>query len=759
MTENPPQKLSPEIASLLSRLRGRIRTYVWIEGIAATLAVLGFAFWIGLALDWLLEPSREVRILGIVLVGLVVLMVIYRSILSRVFARLADTSMAVLLERHFDEFHDSLLTSVELTRDPSHAEAFSPDMLDHTSREAAGQAPKVRLADVFNPRPLVRNVSLAIILIGSIVAFGVMASDALAFYFERIALSEKLWPRTTRLEVEGFPDRSGSVKIARGASLTLQVRADNRQPYEVPERVEIRTWLDDGSQGRYDATRVREAVPGRDDFQEYKHVFKDVFESQTFDVVGGDDRIRGLRLEVVESPEVVEMVLRCEYPPYMGRGPQEIPVTAAMQIPLGTKITIAATANKPLEWAKILDPDGGEPVRIDIRGDSSFEHTLEPLAADRLLYFVLKDTDGIQTAERDRYRLSLGAVVDEAPQVLVSLRGIGTAVTPVARVPFQGKVTDDYGVSRIWHSHQIDESASGESPFTPDATGENEFTVEQALELESLGLKPGQKLMLGVQAEDRYDLGEGPNVGLGQRFLLEVVTPERLRALLENRELQLRQRFEVIYQDMTETRDMMARISFQVDEPDEEEADEEAAESANPDADPDDTVSEADKAAAAAELARQALSRRKLRIVRGLQNVERSSHEVLAVATGFDEIREELINNRVDTEELKSRLKDGIADPLREISGPLMSQLEDQIKELERLADDAEKGPAAFRETLTQADQVLVEMKVVLDRMLELESYNEVLETLREIIAAQKELRERTEKRQRDEALRKLKDL
>ena len=70
-----------------------------------------------------------------------------------------------------------------------------------------------------------------------------------------------------------------------------------------------------------------------------------------------------------------------------------------------------------------------------------------------------------------------------------------------------------------------------------------------------MGLKPGQKLLVSVKAADLCDLGQGPNVASSERWLLDVVTAEQLRAMLDARELVLRQRFEQIKQEMTEIRD------------------------------------------------------------------------------------------------------------------------------------------------------------------------------------------------------------
>lgn len=134
-----------------------------------------------------------------------------------------------------------------------------------------------------------------------------------------------------------------------------------------------------------------------------------------------------------------------------------------------------------------------------------------------------------------------------------------------------------------------------------------------------------------------------------------------------------------------------------------------------------------------------------------LQNSQRSSHETLQVAVAFDEIREEMINNRVDTEELKSRLKDGVADPLKRIVAEMFPKLENELKKL----TDPKSSPAAQTAALAQIDAILVEMRQILDKMLELETFNEVLDMLRQIISAQEKVNAETKQKQKQ----KLRDL
>ena len=114
----PANPIAPEIRAALAGLRWRIRAYVVVEGIAVAAIWLGAAFWLSLALDYLpilagaSEMPRPIRAALLVITAAGALGLFYWYVLRRVAVRLADRSMAVLLERRYREFGDSLLTAV-----------------------------------------------------------------------------------------------------------------------------------------------------------------------------------------------------------------------------------------------------------------------------------------------------------------------------------------------------------------------------------------------------------------------------------------------------------------------------------------------------------------------------------------------------------------------------------------------------------------------------------------------------------------------
>jgi hypothetical protein len=235
-----PSRLEPALESLLARLRRRIRAYVWADGLAVVVALVAGGFWVSLALDWVFEPPRSLRIAALAAGAAALVYVIVRFLLLRLWVRLADRNMALLVERRFGQFRDSLMTAVELSQRPDHAAGFNVDMLAHTHRDALARAAQVDLREIFNAGPLARHLSLAIGLVVAMLVFALAVSNAFGVWARRsLQLSDELWPRQTRLTVEGF-DEHREAKIARGSAWSLLVKADTAVGSAITEIVEVR---------------------------------------------------------------------------------------------------------------------------------------------------------------------------------------------------------------------------------------------------------------------------------------------------------------------------------------------------------------------------------------------------------------------------------------------------------------------------------------------------------------------------------------
>jgi hypothetical protein len=799
-------ELTSDLQSLLAGLRWRIRLYIWLEGLSLAVIWLAAMFWIGFALDYLpvlvgaSEMPAIARAILLVGTGGVLAYILYRWILSRAFVQLGDRSMALLLERRFSGFHDSLVTSVELADLPDHASTFSRELLGKTKDEARAEVGKVQYLQVFNSGSLAWKMLLAAVM--GLTVFAFFGANARAFEHaaERLyLLSNEPWPRSAFIEVEGVEvqraaapgeeagrtltipfDASGVVKVAKGSNVSLRVRAAQApQSQVVPQycTVYYRTLNTEagirGERGSVTMSNFRDATEWRNFWFDGKP-FKGVLSTIQFDVVGYDHRASGYKLEVVDSPAVVETTLDLTYPAYMvdEATANHLPVKdqpylpAGTFIPTGTQVTLKFKSNKPLKQAEIVPEGGGEPTIIDIPANakdrSSFSYKINALAGSQTLDISLLDADNVAT-ERP-FRVFLTAIEDQPPLVEVAMKGIGSAVTPDVLIPIRGKVSDDYAVADTWFDIQVNESGDPRDiKFGLGKGGaaqhEIDFRYERA-EKTGLEIKPGDKLFLAIKASDKFNLPtpdgsqSEPHVASGDRYQLDVVTPEELLAQLEVREVGLRRRFELIIDEMTQLRDSLLRVK--------------ATLSPGAASDPEDLRGDDDaegKELTKEQIEQRAVELRLLRVQRALQQSQKSVAEVAGVAAGFLDIREELINNRVDTEDRKNRLKDQIADPLNAACANEFPQLDQKLNALETLlreaglkVDPAAAGPPADL-AIDQANQTLIKLEEVLAKMQDLETYNELLEIVRDLLKDQEKLIERTQQERKRQTLEELKKL
>jgi hypothetical protein len=800
LPHTPP--LAAEVQSVLAGLRWRIRLYVWLEGLAFAVIWLGLTFWAALALDYLpvivgaSEMPLAARAVLLLLIAVGLAYILFRWIGQRAFVPLADDSMAMLLERRFTQFDDTLMTSVELGRRSVSEAEFNPQMFEQTADQARQRMKEVRLARVFNLGRLVLLLLVAVCLVASVSALGAASPPALGIAAKRLfLLQDEPWPRQAQIEVVGIDVQrpptaddpaprplvldfqDNKVKVAKGSNLTLRVRAKlPPEAKQVPQNCTVYYFSEAregvrSERGRVQMQQYRDQESWRNFWLDEKP-FKGIISTLQFDVAGYDHRVRNYTIEVVESPAVVETLLDLVYPEYMQDEAtssylpklDKVYLPAGEFQPQGTKVTLKFRSSKPLARAEILNPETKERTEVAIASSAKdrtrFTYEVPSLNANLALEVSLIDTDGVVTEQP--HRVFLSAIEDQPPQIEVSLKGIGSSVTPNVNIPVRGKVTDDYGVEVQGEGNsakqvarlQVQTADRADPRVLPFALGKG-GTVEQEFDFRALRsqdkgyeLQPKGKLTLSVRASDRFNLdGAEPHEGSGQVYSLDVVTPEELLAQLEVREIGLRRRMEQIVEEMNQLRDSLLRVKASLGP---------MADSA---ADPEERTSEdgSGQPLSPEEIAKARAELRFIRVQRAFQQGQKSGQETLGVAAGFADIREELINNRVDTEDRKKRLKEQIADPLQTICQTSFPALDAQLQALEealgKLAPAATDSPELADAALQQATDTIAELDAVLQRMLDLETFNELLDIVRDLLDDQEKLIDRTKQERRRQAL------
>ena len=819
----PPtlRKASPKIASLLGRVRRRIRSLVLGEGVAASIAALIAAFWIAFVLDYLpvrfgyAEAPTWVRIGLLVLTGGVVLWVFYRLFLRRFFVRMRDSSMAMLVEKKYKKFNDSLLATVsDITRarasktDPAdnQTSSLTKVMTAATQSQAETHVGEVEVKKVISGASFRKAAWLAGGLICSALVFFFARPDIATLAFKRLyLLQDDKWPRQTDIQFEGIsverdlviesiPEFNsvlkpvdGVVTVAKGSTLSMAVAAkqfeandDGERELQIPETCWLNYQVVGGSGGSQPFKRMGSPRDKKQNYLLAGDPLQNVITDVAFNISGGDDRVSGLKIQVVDEPVAVLTTLHYKYPDYIvDEHAQAFSVPSETwngraEYPFGTSVRLEIQARDPLSKVYVRSlvnqsvgetPEGESAysaMEVIPCDSDTFEYEIPFLAERTTLEFFLCDVHGV--VNEQSHVVAIDVAQDEPPAIECRLSGIGTAVTPDVQIPIEIEVEDDHGVNQVWVELEIG-AGEPQQGFVDWKSGpfeekldfrELRNTVGEAYRLPTDG---DATLAVTVMADDRFDLGDRPNVGVGDRYELKIVSPEELLRILEQSEVGQRRRLEQIVREVKEQKDYLVRTKSRASQ---------SNEGSEPGDEPGDREAEGEGNDDSPE--RQEL--RRLFAQRALLQNEKSLGEVVVSVEAFENLRLQLINNRISADTRRQRFEEGVIAPLKQTSSVTMTelagkltQLEAQLREVESLQANKNDPPepadiealqvAAEQTTIDSiaaTDQVLVELNEVLNLLIKHETQNELLDIVRQMIKKQEELKERTKKQRQKQA-------
>ena len=322
-----------------------------------------------------------------------------------------------------------------------------------------------------------------------------------------------------------------------------------------------------GTRGQSNMRRVGRIKDGFQAFILDGAPLSSLSESVTLDIRGLDDRLDNFHVEAVPPPVLTDVTLEVRYPdylrsPYSKGADMSTSYQSGVRLREGSDVTLIATSSVPLGDAEVLlKTDEKEPSEIELEYSSDrqqVQFTIPNFNAATTVNVVPRDIDGISA--QAPYRYFLGVVLDELPELEVALKGIGSSITPKAKLPITVNATDDYGITDVTLSvtpanqNSEDPPSTNENDETTSATTSPEIDRNGAgsaeLDLKNLTdggrlseILPGNAINLIGEATDGYNLGDN-HITRSEVFRLEVVTAEQLLALLERRELGLRSRLE-----------------------------------------------------------------------------------------------------------------------------------------------------------------------------------------------------------------------
>ena len=762
-------------------MRRRIRWIVLVEGFVAIIIAILVCFWIAFALDYVpvvfgfRELSSTARALLLSLAVIIALVQLYRFIGRRFFVSLRNRSLALLVEKKHPDFEESLITTVSDIESGGRAEIpIDAEMVQLTRTKAESLVGEVDPKEIVSFQFLRVSGILACLLAVSVIGLGLLNFENLRLAFKRLyMLDNQPWPRRVHLEVVGLKIKtndpvpgidelgqtlspeSGTFRVPRGASLMLSVRARENDPLvpwrRLPSSCLMYYRTGEGERGTQALNRIGSPKDGWQTYSLNGSPLDSVLSDVEFTIRGDDFRDGPFRIEIVDQAIVTETDLDCVYPEYLSSNdslswtPRSVRWTGRASLPMGTSFNVRGVATKPLKKAYVFNVATSEMSQGTVDG-SNFEFDVSPIEEMVNLKFYFVDSDNL--VSDSPHSIVVEPITDNAPDVVARMVGIGTAITPDAILPFEGQIVDDYRVQETWVELTTAERKLPPAVQTTRDGGKLNSSIDIA-ELVRAGLNltvdDGSELGVIIKAKDYFSLnGESANVGVGDRYSLELVSPNRLLRILERIEVSQRRRLEQVFEEVTSIRGYLSRTRKQV-----------AGQNDRADIEPGDEEPGDENIASRQQAMRIVFSQRSK-----LQTMK-SGQDLRGISDSFENLRLQLINNRIDAEDRKERLANNIIAPLKSIPEGSLKTLGETVDELEVVLKQIDKGMGGEKTEssasslvdrgLLETDAVLKEIDSVLAVLVKYESQNELLEIVRRMITEQKALMKRTkDKRQKD---------
>lgn len=230
-------------------------------------------------------------------------------------------------------------------------------------------------------------------------------------------------------------------------------------------------------------------------------------------------------VRVTDRPFVGAVSMRANYPAYLGRAPEGLPVGEPARVPQGTRVEISGRASTTLTSVQLR----AEGATIALRPDGhAFSGQLEARRSGRWTWAAT----GINGPIADLpLPLELEVVVDSAPRVAVVSPTTDTIVAVDDDVPLQITASDDHGLVSVDLQSWRQPAGGPAQPTIVQRLASGPSTVWSGtadLDLAPRGLQPGDVLHLKAVAVDNSPWAQR---GESRELLLKIPTMEERRSL------------------------------------------------------------------------------------------------------------------------------------------------------------------------------------------------------------------------------------
>lgn len=420
--------------------------------------------------------------------------------------KMSDRDAAVLIGKFFPEVNDKLLNTLQLSE--SLSENTDNELLAATIEQRTENLKPINFSDAINLKEnykYLKIFGLAFVVLSVLVIFVPEFTKRPA---ERIINYSKVYEKPLPFDVTLSSSR---LEVTQGNDISFEIRVTGEN---IPDAFYIK-----GTNG------VR--LMNRLNTNDFRFIFKNNYQNETFYVEGGDYRSHDIELVVRPNPTLLYYETELVFPKYIQRKSETVTGKTRLVVPLGTELNFTFHT-RDVDSLFIYDDTLKSVAKNDV---DDFHFKIKALKSKRLKVHVLNEWNG----NLEPIPFMIEVVPDAFPDIQVQNFHEDFA----KQTYYSGLIADDYGFTKLLYHFEVD--GKPEQSFVKNIAIDRRQTRTSfyySVDLDTLNIFKGDEIKTYFEIFDNDGIS-GPKSRRSEVYYLSLPTEAQLDSIANSSENQI----------------------------------------------------------------------------------------------------------------------------------------------------------------------------------------------------------------------------